>query len=39
VHIDVTVDLLRANDVRQDIYVRLLAYAANTSGKRFAQIG
>ena len=36
---DATVDLLRANDVREDTYIRPLAYAADTSGKRFAQIG
>lgn len=34
-----TIDLLRANDVREDTYIRPLAYAADTSGKRFAQIG
>ncbi len=32
-------DLLRANETREDTYIRPLAYAANTSGKRFAQIG
>lgn len=37
--IDATVDLLRANDVREDTYIRPLAYAADTAGKRFAQIG
>ena len=36
---DATTDLLRANDVREDTYIRPLAYAAETSGKRFAQIG
>jgi branched-chain amino acid aminotransferase len=37
--IDATVDLLRANHIREDTYIRPLAYAADTSGKRFAQIG
>jgi branched-chain amino acid aminotransferase len=32
-------DLLRANDIREDTYIRPLAYAAETSGKRFAQLG
>ena len=36
---DATLDLLRANDVHEDTYIRPLAYAADTSGKRFAQIG
>jgi branched-chain amino acid aminotransferase len=36
---DATIDLLRANNVREDTYIRPLAYAADTSGKRFAQIG
>ena len=36
---DAIVDLLRANDTRQDTYIRPLAYAGNTSGKRFAQLG
>lgn len=35
----ITVDLLRANGIREDTYIRPLAYAANTSGKRFAQLG
>ncbi|MGH2615884.1 MAG: branched-chain amino acid transaminase [Thermomicrobiales bacterium] len=35
----VTADLLQANQVREDTYIRPLAYAADTSGKRFAQIG
>jgi branched-chain amino acid aminotransferase len=34
-----TIDLLRANDIHQDTYIRPLAYAAETSGKRFAQLG
>lgn len=34
-----TADLLRVNDVREDTYIRPLAYAADTSGKRFAQLG
>lgn len=33
-----TVDLLRVNEVREDTYIRPLAYARETSGKRFAQI-
>lgn len=33
------VDLLRANDTRADTYIRPLGYAAETSGKRFAQLG
>lgn len=33
-----TVDLLRVNDVREDTYIRPLAYARETSGKRFAQL-
>ena len=33
------VDLLRANETQEDTYIRPLVYAANTSGKRFAQIG
>jgi branched-chain amino acid aminotransferase len=37
--IDATIELLRENDVREDTYIRPLAYAAETSGKRFAQIG
>jgi branched-chain amino acid aminotransferase len=36
---DATIDLLRANNIREDTYIRPLAYAADTSGKRFAQIG
>jgi branched-chain amino acid aminotransferase len=32
-------DLLRANDIAEDTYIRPLAYAAETSGKRFAQLG
>ena len=36
---DAALDLLRANEVREDTYIRPLAYAADTSGKRFAQIG
>jgi branched-chain amino acid aminotransferase len=35
---DATTDLLRANDVCEDTYIRPLAYAAETSGKRFAQL-
>jgi branched-chain amino acid aminotransferase len=33
------IDLIRANNIREDTYIRPLAYAADTSGKRFAQIG
>ena len=36
---DATVDLLRVNDIREDTYIRPLAYAAETSGKRLAQLG
>lgn len=32
-------DLLRANGTREDCYIRPLAYTADTSGKRFAQLG
>jgi branched-chain amino acid aminotransferase len=32
-------DLLLVNEVAEDTYIRPLAYAADTSGKRFAQIG
>ena len=32
-------DLLRANEVREDTYIYPLVYTADTSGKRFAQIG
>lgn len=32
-------ELLRANGVNEDTYIRPLAYARDTSGKRFAQIG
>ncbi len=32
-------DLLRANETREDTYIRPLAYTADTSGKRFAQLG
>jgi branched-chain amino acid aminotransferase len=35
----ITLDLLRANDIREDTYIRPLAYAADTSGKRFSQLG
>ena len=34
-----TLDLLHANDTREDTYIRPLAYAAETSGKRFSQVG
>ena len=36
---DAILDLLRANDVHEDTYIRPLAYTADTSGKRFAQVG
>ena len=36
---EVILDLLRANEVHEDTYIRPLAFAADTSGKRFAQIG
>lgn len=32
-------DLLSANEAREDTYIRPLAYSADTSGKRFAQLG
>jgi len=31
--------LLQANETQEDTYIRPLAYAGNTTGKRFAQIG
>ncbi|MDQ3043954.1 MAG: branched-chain amino acid transaminase [Chloroflexota bacterium] len=33
------INLLRVNENREDTYIRPLAYSANTTGKRFAQIG
>jgi branched-chain amino acid aminotransferase len=36
---DAIVDLLNANEVREDTYIRPLAFTADTSGKRFAQLG
>jgi branched-chain amino acid aminotransferase len=36
---DAIIDLLQANDIQEDTYIRPLAYAAETSGKRFAQLG
>lgn len=36
---DAIIDLLQANKTREDTYIRPLAYAAETGGKRFAQIG
>ena len=36
---EVILDLLRANEIHEDTYIRPLAFAADTSGKRFAQIG
>ena len=35
----VIAELVRLNGVEEDTYIRPLAYNANTSGKRFAQIG
>ncbi len=35
----VIAELVRLNGVQEDAYIRPLAYNANTSGKRFAQIG
>ncbi len=35
----VILDLLRANDVREDTYIRPLAYTANAGNKRMAQMG
>jgi branched-chain amino acid aminotransferase len=35
----VVLDLMQANDVAEDTYIRPLAFTADTSGKRFAQIG
>ena len=32
---DVILDLLRVKRIREDTYIRPLAYAADTSGKRF----
>jgi len=36
---DAITDLLQVNDIQEDTYIRPLAYAAETSGKRFAQLG
>jgi branched-chain amino acid aminotransferase len=36
---DATLNLLAANRTAEDTYIRPLAYAAETSGKRFAQLG
>jgi branched-chain amino acid aminotransferase len=36
---DAITDLLHANQIREDSYIRPLVYAANTSGKRVAQLG
>lgn len=35
----VVIDLMQANRVTEDTYIRPLAYTGDTSGKRFAQIG
>jgi branched-chain amino acid aminotransferase len=32
-------NLMRANTISEDTYIRPMAYAADTSGKRFAQLG
>lgn len=36
---DVIIELLRANDVHEDTYIRPLAFARDTEGKRFSQLG
>ncbi|MDQ3778968.1 MAG: branched-chain amino acid transaminase [Chloroflexota bacterium] len=36
---DAILDLLRVNETREDTYIRPLAYAGQSSGKRFAQLG
>lgn len=36
---DAISELLRVNRTAEDIYIRPMAYAAETSGKRFAQLG
>jgi branched-chain amino acid aminotransferase len=36
---EIILDLLRANDVRSDTYVRPLGYTANAGNKRMAQMG
>lgn len=35
---EVIVDLLRANEIREDTYIRPLVYTGQTSGKRFSQL-
>jgi len=35
---DAIIDLLRANDTREDTYIRPLAYTADTSNRRFSQV-
>lgn len=36
---DIIVELLRRNDIREDTYIRPMAYTANVTGKRFSEIG
>lgn len=35
---EASIDLLRANEIREDTYVRPLAYTADTSNRRFSQV-
>lgn len=35
----VIVELLHKNDVREDTYIRPMAYTANVTGKRFSEVG
>ena len=32
-------ELLRLNEVREDVYIRPMAYTANVTGKRFSEVG
>lgn len=36
---EIILELLRKNDVREDTYIRPMAYTANVAGKRFSEIG
>ncbi|MDQ3411867.1 MAG: branched-chain amino acid transaminase [Chloroflexota bacterium] len=36
---EIIVELLRMNEVREDTYIRPLAYTANVAGKRFSEVG
>jgi branched-chain amino acid aminotransferase len=36
---EIIVELLRKNEVREDTYIRPMAYTANAAGKRFSEIG